>query len=56
MELLTQPHLPTTSAGCPKLSRQARIPWFGEAEKGPKWAGFRYESGLKHRLTGQGRQ
>ena len=56
MGLLTQPHLPTTPAGCPKLSRQAPIPWFGEAEKGPKWAGFRYEMGLTHRLTGQGRQ
>ena len=54
MGQLTQPNLPTTPAGCPKLSRQALIPWSGEAEKGPKWADFRYERALTHRLTGQG--
>ena len=54
MGLLTQPHLPTMPAGCPKLSRQAPIPWSGEAEKDPKWADFRQERGLTQRLTGQG--
>ena len=53
MGQLTRPHLPSTPAGRPKLSRQALIPWFGEAEKGPKWAGFSYEMGLMHRLTNQ---
>ena len=56
MELLTQPHLPTTPAGCPILSRQAPNPLVRGGWKGPKWAGFRYEMGLTHRLTGQGRQ
>ena len=56
MGQLTQPHLPTTPAGCPKLSRQALIPWSGEADKGPKTPEFRHEIGLTQRLTGQSRQ
>ena len=52
MGQLTWPHLPSTPAGCPNLSRQAQNQWSGEAPKGPKWAGFSYEMGLTHRLTG----
>ena len=46
MGQLTQPHLPSTPNGCPKLSREAQDQWSGEAEKGPKWAGFSYEMGV----------
>ncbi len=51
MGQLTRPHLPSTPAGCAKLSPQARIRWCGKAEIGPKTPGFRYEMGLMHRLT-----
>ena len=55
MGQLTQPYLPATPAGCPKLTRQAPIRWPGKAEKGPKAPDFSYEMGLTHRLTGQGK-
>ena len=36
MGQLTQPHLPTSPAGRPELSRQPRIPWSGKAKKARK--------------------
>ena len=53
MGQLTRPHLPSTPAECPKLSRPTQNLCSGEAGKGQKWAGFSYEMGLTHRLTGQ---
>lgn len=55
MGLLTQTHLPVMTNEYPRLSRQARIRWSGEAEKDPKSGDFRYETVLTHHLTGQGR-
>ena len=53
MGQLTRPHLPSTPAGCQKMSQVAQNQWSGEAGKGPKWAGFSYEMELTHRLTSQ---
>ena len=53
MGQLTRPHLPSTPAGCAKLSPQASIWWCGKAEIGPKTPGFSYEMGLMHPLTSQ---
>ncbi len=56
MGQLTRPYLPSTPAGCPKLSREARIWWCGKAEIGSKTPCFSYEMGLMHRLTSQERK
>ena len=56
MRLLTAAPSPHNARWVSKTVPAGPIPVIREGEKGPKWADFRYEMRLTHRLTGQGRQ